>query len=120
MSDKADGDQLRGLLLVEDDGGLAHLFEGELTGLGLPVHSVATGREALAWVADHPDCLMVLDYSLPDMTAQELIEAMRQAGGDLDKARTILAPLMANQPVISKHYTVDSPEILEMLAGEIK
>lgn len=46
--------------------------------------------------------------------------AMRQTGGDLDKARTILAPLMANQPVISKHYTVDSPEILEMLAGEIK
>jgi hypothetical protein len=46
--------------------------------------------------------------------------AMRQAGGDLDKARTILAPMMANQPVISKHYTVDSPEILEMLAGEIK
>jgi len=46
--------------------------------------------------------------------------AMHQAGGDLDKARGILAPMMANQPVISKHYTVDSPEILEMLAGEIK
>ena len=46
--------------------------------------------------------------------------AMRQAGGDLDKARAILAPMIANQPVISKHYTVDSPEVLEMLAEEIK
>lgn len=46
--------------------------------------------------------------------------AMRQAAGDLDKARGILAPMIANQPVISKYYTVDSAEVLEMLAAEIK
>lgn len=43
--------------------------------------------------------------------------AMRQAGGDLDKARTILAPMIANQPVISKHYTVDSPEIVTLMTA---
>jgi hypothetical protein len=45
---------------------------------------------------------------------------MRAAGGDLDKARGILAPMIANQPVISKHYTVDSPEVLALMAEEIK
>jgi hypothetical protein len=45
--------------------------------------------------------------------------AMRQAGGDLDKARGILAPMIANQPVISKHYTVDSPEIVALMAESL-
>jgi len=45
--------------------------------------------------------------------------AIRQAGGDLDKARGILALMIANQPVISKHYTVDSPEIVDMMAESL-
>lgn len=44
--------------------------------------------------------------------------ACRAASGDLDKARELLAPQLAKQPLISKFYTVDSPEIIEMmLAG---
>ena len=45
--------------------------------------------------------------------------AMRQAGGDLTKARDILAPMLAAQPVISKHFTVDSPEIMELMAEAV-
>lgn len=42
--------------------------------------------------------------------------ACRASGGDLTKARDELAPKLAGQPLISKYFTVDSPEIVEMMA----
>jgi len=42
------------------------------------------------------------------------------AGGDLEKARIALATMLAQQPLISKFFTVDSPEIVEMMISEVK
>lgn len=41
--------------------------------------------------------------------------AWRNSGKDLAKAQELLGPMLAQQPLISKHFTVDSPEILELL-----
>lgn len=38
--------------------------------------------------------------------------------GDLDKARVELAPMLAGQVLLSKYFTVDSPEVLDLLAQE--
>lgn len=68
------------LLLVEDDPGLAALFAGALEQTGLKVHCVQTGGEALDWAAAHPESLILLDYSLPDMKASEVVARLKESG----------------------------------------
>ncbi len=70
----------RHLLLVEDDEGLQELFSQQLASTGLNVHAVTTGQAALNWLSSQTDCLVLLDYSLPDITAAQLIEAASAAG----------------------------------------
>jgi hypothetical protein len=43
--------------------------------------------------------------------------AMRKAGGDIDKARTELTPMIASQQLLAKYFTVDSPEVLDLMAS---
>lgn len=43
--------------------------------------------------------------------------ALRSAGGDLDKARETLTKTMAAQPLVSRYFTPDSPEIVEAMAA---
>jgi PAS domain S-box-containing protein len=68
------------LLLVEDDEGLAELFRQRLEGCQLPIYWVRTGADALNHLANQPRSLVLLDYSLPDMTANQLIERMSSTG----------------------------------------
>ncbi len=42
--------------------------------------------------------------------------AMRQAANDIVKAREILAPMIAKQTLLAKYFTVDSPEVLGLMA----
>lgn len=41
--------------------------------------------------------------------------ALKQAGNDVDKAREILAPMLANQKLLAEFFTVDSPEVLDLM-----
>jgi hypothetical protein len=45
--------------------------------------------------------------------------AVKGANGDLDKAREALAPILAGQKLIAKYFTVDSPEIVDLLIKEM-
>ena len=45
--------------------------------------------------------------------------AWRKSNGDLDKARAELAPMLANQTLLAKYFTVDSPEVTDLLAAEM-
>lgn len=45
--------------------------------------------------------------------------AARKSSKDLAKMREILVVELAKQPVISKYFTVDSPEIVEMMTAEV-
>ncbi len=66
------------LLLVEDDAGQRTSL-CELIGAGdVAITAVATGREALAALADHPFDAMVLDLGLSDMNGFELLERISQ------------------------------------------
>jgi hypothetical protein len=44
--------------------------------------------------------------------------AWKKSGGDLDKARAELAPMLANQALLAKYFTVDSPEVTDLMAAE--
>lgn len=42
--------------------------------------------------------------------------ACNQASGDLVKAQQVLAPMLAAQKLLAKYFTVDSPEVMQLLA----
>lgn len=68
------------ILLVEDDEGLLDLVQHHLAPANIPTHAVRTGAEALAWLSAQPDALLLLDYSLPDMTAAAMLAELERAG----------------------------------------
>jgi diguanylate cyclase (GGDEF)-like protein len=68
------------ILIIEDDPGFAELMETTLTEDGYSCRCVASGREALGWIADNSPLMIILDYSLPDMTGARFIEQMRDLG----------------------------------------
>jgi len=75
------GDQT--ILLVEDDPGLASLVTGLIEGIGCTVRHATSGGAVLMMLADAKPTLVVLDCSLPDMTATELLDRIRERGLDL-------------------------------------
>jgi two-component sensor histidine kinase len=63
----------RRVLIVEDDPGVAELERERLEEIGCSCESAATGKAARAAIEDRLPDLMILDYSLPDMRADELL-----------------------------------------------
>lgn len=68
-------DALRtGILVIEDDIGLTELIGRIIGGLGLDFSIAPDGAAAIEWLGANAPSLVLLDYSLPDMTGVELIE----------------------------------------------
>lgn len=68
------------ILIVEDDAGLAELFSDLLTQDGALCTHVESARLCLDWLATQQADLLLIDYSLPDLLAPALVEALRDAG----------------------------------------
>ncbi len=68
------------ILIVEDDAGLAELFSDLLTQDGALCTHVESARLCLDWLATQRADLLLIDYSLPDLLAPALVEALRDAG----------------------------------------
>jgi PAS domain S-box-containing protein len=68
------------ILIVEDDEGLAELLTTVLSDEDHLCYTLRTGQAVLDWISSHPVDLILLDYSLPDMTAAHLIATLRQKG----------------------------------------
>jgi DNA-binding response OmpR family regulator len=62
------------ILMVEDDFGLADLVGEEFRGRGWEFLHAATGQEAREILACKSPDLVILDYSLPDMNAVQLLD----------------------------------------------
>jgi PAS domain S-box-containing protein len=69
---------LHRILLVEDDLGLSELIREGLTRAGLHCDLVTSGRACLDWLAAQSADLLLLDYSLPDMTGAALLGELQQ------------------------------------------
>lgn len=66
------------LLVVEDDSALAQLVQAILEDEGHSSHWVRNGREAMEYLAECAPKLVLLDYTLPDMTGLELVDAVEE------------------------------------------
>jgi diguanylate cyclase (GGDEF)-like protein len=68
------------ILIIEDDPGFSELMKATLADDGFPSQCVHSGRAALEWLAGTTPIMIILDYSLPDMTGARFIEQMRDRG----------------------------------------
>jgi C4-dicarboxylate-specific signal transduction histidine kinase len=68
------------ILIVEDDEDLSRLIAMCLATHDYPTVSVTTGAAALAWLKRNSPRLILLDYSLPDMRGEQLIEEIKARG----------------------------------------
>ena len=64
----------RRILIVDDDRGLLRLIEQALQREGFATATASSGKEALAWLAQHRADLLVLDLKLQDIEGKELIQ----------------------------------------------
>ncbi|MCE5303005.1 MAG: response regulator [Planctomycetaceae bacterium] len=68
------------ILVVEDDGSLSKLIQKQLATVGHQTVGVHSGQAALDWLKQDSPSLMLLDYSLPDMRGEQLIERIQSQG----------------------------------------
>jgi C4-dicarboxylate-specific signal transduction histidine kinase len=71
------------ILVVEDDAALLKLIEISLAENGFRTVGVPDGAAALRWLAHDSPSLILLDYSLPDMQGEELLERLQSQGRHL-------------------------------------
>lgn len=70
----------RKVLVVEDEPTLAENIGTYLEAMGHEVRLVGDGSSAIALCGDFSPDLLVFDYSLPDMSGFEALDAMRRRG----------------------------------------
>lgn len=67
---------MKKILIVEDDPGVLRLLEKKLSRIGYEVHSAALGESAISACQNTQIDLMLLDYRLPDMSSENIIETL--------------------------------------------
>ena len=66
-------------LVVDDSRAMRMMLSRMLEEVGCQVSQAQHGKEALAYLSDHPDTQIALvDWNMPEMTGIELVEAVRQ------------------------------------------
>lgn len=69
---------MRRILVVDDDVTLLRMLRLNLEARQYEVDAVTTGHEALAYAAQHPPDLAIVDLGLPDMDGLEVIAGLRR------------------------------------------
>ncbi len=68
------------ILIVEDDDGLLLILTEIVEELGCSVVGMQTALKAIEWLSSNKSHLMVLDYTLPDSSGNELINRLKEKG----------------------------------------
>lgn len=66
------------ILIVDDEAAVLHFFQKDLQRAGFQVTSVASGEQALKWIARQEFDLALLDLQLHDMSGLDVLELLRQ------------------------------------------
>ncbi len=62
------------ILLIEDDFGIGELIQEALSFTGRKIVHLDSGKSAVEWIQNNDPFLIILDYSLPDMSGREIVE----------------------------------------------
>jgi PAS domain S-box-containing protein len=76
-------EELSLILLIEDNPGIAELVREKLDPDKNTIVHVKTGKTARAWLEQNRPRLILLDYSLPDMSGLELVEMIAAMPGGM-------------------------------------
>ncbi len=76
MSSMAEAKQYR-LLLVEDDDGLANVYQTRLEAEGFSVKRVPNGEDALAVAVEFKPDLIILDVMMPKVSGFDVLDILR-------------------------------------------
>jgi PAS domain S-box-containing protein len=68
------------ILIIEDDTALSELIKEKVEECGYETACVDSAKEAFDWLSGTNPHLMLLDYTLPDMTAKEFIIQLKSKG----------------------------------------
>jgi len=98
---------------------LLGLLASQLERSGFRHHGVGSGHEALHWLAENDPRLVLLDYSLPDMSASELVDQWRLQGIDVpfivvtgNGSEAVAVEMMKRG---ARDYLIKSPSLPELL-----
>ena len=72
------------ILIVDDDLRFTRVVRRNLQRAGYEAHCCSSGQEALDWLGENQADLLLLDFRLEDMTADELVSALDQRQGRTD------------------------------------
>jgi len=68
------------ILIIEDDAGFAELICSTLADEGYASQAFACGEASFSWLSSNSVSLIIIDYTLPDMTGASFVERMRELG----------------------------------------
>ena len=113
------------VVIVDDDPALVDVLSTILRFEGHEVEGFTDPAEALARVGDVAPDVILLDYHLPDATAHDFIEALRDAGVDVPIVLVTSAAQKAIASVYSAvrsvvHKPVDMEHLLRVVARAIR
>ncbi len=65
------------ILIVDDDKDICVLLKKFLSKKGYEAHTADTGKEAVAWLKEHPCDLVLCDFKLPDYTGLDILQKIK-------------------------------------------
>lgn len=115
------------VLIVEDDPGIAELERECLESIGCHCDSAYTGSAAKAIIKNSPPDLMVIDYSLPDMNADDLVNSettppfmIATGKGDESTAVRLMRAGARDYVIKDSSFLEELPVVVERVLREIE
>ena len=112
------------ILVVEDDEALSKLTVKLLIDKGFNAKSVSRGTDAIDYVLNNPNTLMLLDQGLPDKTGKEVVEELH---GRLEKVFFIMMTGIGDEKFAvemmklgSRDYLVKGVNFADLLPEVVK
>lgn len=108
------------ILIIEDDPGLIELINEKIQECGHHTCCFQTAASAFEWLENNTPILMMLDYSLPDMNAQEFIGTLKNSNKTI--APFVVATGRGDERIAvemmklgAKEYIIKDTHFLEMI-----
>jgi PAS domain S-box-containing protein len=108
------------ILIIEDDLGLNELISEKIIESGFQTYSATSTNEAINWLSKNTPTLMVVDYSLNDMTAKDFVLELKSRG--LSIPPFIISTGQGNERVAvemmklgARDYIIKDTNLLELL-----